>query len=312
MNNTRPQRKSPRSPAEPQPQSIRRGGGRAAGGPDVTRSPRSPLLQWDGARPRHIDRVLAEQPPGLWPFLPAGYPSLQATAALLRAFARLPIRGVELGFPFSDPIADGPVIQHAFSEALAHRVRVNDVFNLAASVRREVNYPLLAMVSVSIVSRIGSRAFAQRAAAAGFDGLIVPDVSLEVAPELAEHATAAGLRLSMLIAPTTPPRRQRRIAKITRGFLYYVSVQGTTGERSALPQELKARVAALRAGTRRPVLVGFGISTPVHVRDVCSYADGAIVGSAIVRRITKSSQKHRKEAAIVKEVVEYVRSMSSA
>ncbi len=234
-----------------------------------------------------IDRVLADEPPGLWPFLAAGYPNLDATASMLRAFGKLPIRGVELGFPFSDPIADGPVIQHAFSEALSGGIRVQSIFDMAASVRDSVDYPLLAMVSASIVYRIGMQTFVTLARAAGFDGLIVPDISLEEAPTMADCVGEAGLRLSMLIAPTTPPQREQRIAEVAGGFLYYVSVQGTTGERGALPSDLQAHVAELRSGTGLPVIVGFGISTRQHVRDVCDFANGAIVGSAIVRTITE-------------------------
>ncbi len=253
--------------------------------------PERPRRQGPGPKPgpaadNRIDRALADQPPGLWPFLAAGYPDLDTTAAMLRALAKLPIRGVELGFPFSDPIADGPVIQQAFSEALHQGVRVGQIFDLVAAVRDEIDFPLLAMVSASIVYRLGLKVFVGRAREAGFDGLIVPDLSLEEAPELAKHAEQQGLRLVMLIAPTTSPEREKRIAQVAGGFLYYVSVQGTTGERTALPDDLADHVTELRQGTGLPVLVGFGISKPEHVRDVCSFADGAIVGSAIVRRIT--------------------------
>ncbi len=233
------------------------------------------------------------RPPGLWPFLAVGYPSLDATAALLRRLNSLPIRGVELGIPFSDPIADGPVIQRAFTEALASGVKVREVFEMVASVRSEIEYPLLAMVSASIVYRRGVESFVTQAKAAGFDGLIVPDISLEEAPNLSAATRAAGLRLSMLIAPTTPPERRHRIAEAASGFLYYVSVQGTTGERTALPKDLADEVKAIReCGTgilpvrSLPVVVGFGISRPEHVRQVCQFADGAIVGSALVRRMT--------------------------
>jgi tryptophan synthase alpha chain len=253
-----------------------------------------------------IDRALTGAPPGLWPFFPAGYPDIDTTAAILRGIAHLPIRGVELGFPFSDPIADGPVIQHAFSHALARGIRVADIFEMVTQVRRDADYPLLAMVSASIVYRIGVTAFVSRAQAAGFDGLIVPDTSLEEAPDLAQVANKAGLHVSMLIAPTTEPDREVKIAKVTGGFLYYVSVQGTTGERGALPSDLKDHVARLRSATGLPVIVGFGISTRQHVTDVCAFADGAIVGSAIVRRITQLISADRTRDKVVSEVVRLV------
>jgi len=253
-----------------------------------------------------IDAVLRDEAVGLWPFLAAGYPSLDTTAGMLRAFVKLPIRGVELGFPFSDPIADGPVIQQAFCEALADGIRVKDIFRMVREVRQEVDYALLAMVSASIVYRIGVDRFVGEAASAGFDGLIVPDVSLEEAPELAKCVEGAGLRLSMLIAPTTPPDREKRIAEVASGFLYYVSVQGTTGARQALPADLREHVVELRGGTGLPVVVGFGISTPEHVREVCGVADGAIVGSAIVRRIQQDVGEGKTLEGIVEDLSQFV------
>lgn len=253
-----------------------------------------------------IDQALRSRPPGLWPFLAAGYPSIGATEVILRRMGSLSIRGVELGFPFSDPIADGPVIQNAFTHALAAGTRVADIFEMVRDVRDEVAYPIVAMVSVSIVYRMGVESFVERARSAGFDGLIVPDLALEEAPQLATCAAAAGMRLSMLIAPTTPPERQARIAKLAGGFLYYVSVQGTTGQRAALPVDLSDHVQQVRAETGLPVVVGFGISTPEHVREVCGYADGAIVGSAIVKRITDALQTGADEAQVVEQVARFV------
>lgn len=253
-----------------------------------------------------IDKTLRDQSPGLWPFLPVGYPSLEATADMLRAFAGLPIRGVELGLPFSDPIADGPVIQEAFTWSLEHGTRLSAIFDMIASVRGEVPYPILAMGSASIIYRIGVDSFVARARTAGIDGLIVPDISLEEALILAGAVDQAGLRLSMLIAPTTPADRQARIAKLASGFLYYVSVQGITGQRKSLPADLMDHVAQVRSATGLPVIVGFGISTPSHVADVCGFADGAIVGSAIVSRITAQLSEGRSESEIVRSAADFV------
>lgn len=253
-----------------------------------------------------IDAAFANRPPGLWPFLAAGYPSLETTAALLQRLNSLPVRGVELGIPFSDPIADGPVIQHAFSHALASGVKVREVFQMVASLRAQISYPLLAMVSASIVYRRGVEEFAAEAHMAGFDGLIVPDISLEEAPALASAAARENLRLSMLVAPTTPPERRRQIAQAATGFLYYVSVQGTTGERAALPVALADEVRTLKKESSLPVLVGFGISRPDHVREVCRFADGAIVGSAIVHRMADGAQSSRGEAEILDDVAHFV------
>jgi tryptophan synthase alpha chain len=253
-----------------------------------------------------IDVALTTRPPGLWPFLAAGYPSLDATAATLRALAKLPIRGVELGFPFSDSIADGPVIQHAFSRALATGVHVDAIFDTIAAARREIDYPLLAMVSASIVYRFGVERFISKAGAAGFDGLIIPDLSLEEAPGMAKTVEGAGLRLSMLIAPTTSPEREKQIAEVASGFLYYVSVQGTTGERRALPTDLPDHVGRLRKATGLPVLVGFGIGTPQQVHQICGFANGAIVGSAIVRKITTALDAGRSAEAMIEATVQFI------
>lgn len=257
-----------------------------------------------------IDTALSSSPPGLWPFLPAGYPDISFTGALLRAMKELPIRGVELGFPFSDPIADGPVIQAAFTTALEKGLRVQQIFDAVRSARTDgVAYPIVAMVSASIVYRLGVETFVGRAAEAGFDGLIIPDLSLEEAPKLAASCDKAGLRLCMLAAPTTPPDRLRRIAEISSGFLYYVSVQGVTGQRDALPSDLDSQVRQIKAASGLPTLVGFGISNPEHVKTVRGFADGAIVGSAIVRRIASQVEVRDPTHTILRDTVEYVCSL---
>lgn len=258
-----------------------------------------------------IDTALSNSPPGLWPFLPAGYPDISFTGALLRAMKDLPIRGVELGFPFSDPIADGPVIQAAFTAALEKRLRVEQIFDAVRSARTDgVSYPIVAMVSASIVYRLGVETFVVRAADAGFDGLIIPDLSLEEAPTLAAAGNKAGLRLCMLAAPTTPADRLRRIAEISSGFLYYVSVQGVTGQRDALPPDLEVHVRQIKAASGLPTLVGFGISTPEHVKTVCEFANGAIVGSAIVRRIATLMTAGEPLDKALTETVDLVRSLA--
>jgi len=264
----------------------------------------------DSTTKNRIDIALADQPPGLWPFLAAGYPDLETTAAMLKALDELPIRGVELGIPFSDPIADGPVIQRAFSEALAAGLKLREVFEMVSALRGAIRYPLLAMVSASIVYRVGIETFVKKASEAGFDGLIVPDISLEEAPRLTEAAAGAGLRLSMLIAPTTPAERRERIAEVSSGFLYYVSVQGTTGARASLPADLKTNVCELKDATSSPVLVGFGIGNASQVREVCGYADGAIAGSAIVRKITELYEQGKTGSALVSEVTACIRALA--
>ncbi len=254
----------------------------------------------ENASSNRIDRSLADHPPGLWPFLPAGFPDLATTGELIRACADLPVRGLEIGLPYSDPIADGPVIQDAFATALQRGVTVQQVFECVGQARAAIQVPLIAMVSASIVYRIGLDAFVGRAAEAGFDGLIIPDLSLEEAPRVTEQTSAAGLRLPMLVAPTTSPERRKRIGDAASGFAYYVSVQGTTGERDALPADLEPRVAEVRRQTGLPTIVGFGISSPQRVAEVCRFADGAIVGSAIVRRLAEWSRAGQSRDELVR------------
>ncbi|MBN1490764.1 MAG: tryptophan synthase subunit alpha [Phycisphaerae bacterium] len=246
---------------------------------------------------------------GLLPYITAGFPSLAATAEVLRRVDALGVAGVEVGFPYSDSIADGPVIQTSFTRALERNLKVDEVFRTIAEVRRTVTMPLVAMVSFSIVTRIGVDRFFERASAAGFDGLIMADLSLEEAPRVAEQAAARHLRLIMLTAPTSSAERRERIARIATGFIYYMSVAGTTGERDRLPDDLIDNVRQLREIGRKPVVVGFGISRPEHVRSVCSVADGVIVGSAIVRRMLDVVDAGGDECAVADAVEACVRDL---
>ena len=223
----------------------------------------------------------------LLPFITAGYPSIEATGALLRKFDAIGLRACELGIPFTDPIADGPTIQASYSDALAAGVTLEKILNMVRDYRSVGGkMALLAMVSYSIVFRRGPEAFAADVSAAGLDGLIVPDLPLDESAPMEEIADAAGLALVLLLAPTTPTPRRQEIARHSRGFIYFISVAGITGERTELPAETIQAVAELRRHTDTPVCVGFGISNPQTVAEVCRVADGAIVGSAIVHRVT--------------------------
>jgi tryptophan synthase alpha chain len=221
------------------------------------------------------------------PFVPAGYPDLQTTAALLPALERAGANIIEVGIPFSDPIADGPTIQAAFTAALAKKLKLADVFGTIRAARPTVSIPLVAMVSYSIVFRYGVERFAQTAKECGFDGLILPDLPPPEAEAICAKVQSAGLDTILLVAPTTTEARRREIARLSSGFLYYLSVTGITGERDQLPPDLAANVSNLKSLTERPVCVGFGVSTAQHVAQLASVADGAIVGSAIVKRITQ-------------------------
>ena len=225
----------------------------------------------------------------LLPFLTAGYPNLDATGAILHEMEARGVRICELGVPFSDPIADGPVIQASYTEALAAGITSDKILDTVARYRRDGGtMALLAMISYSIVFRHGVESWLCSARAAGLDGVIIPDLPLNESSSLQPLAISHGLCSVMLIAPTTPPDRRLAIARASRGFIYYVSVAGITGERAALPEATIAGVRELRTHTDTPICVGFGISRPDMVQTGCQVADGAIVGSAIVRRITDS------------------------
>lgn len=222
---------------------------------------------------------------GLVPFLPAGFPNLETTAACLRALERGGASVIEVGIPFSDPIADGPVIQEAFTAALARKIRVADVFATISSVKSELTTPLVAMVSYSIVFRYGVEKFSADAKSAGFAGLILPDLPPPEAQRICAIVRGAGLDTVLMVAPTTSLDRRKQIAELSSGFVYYLSVAGITGERDQLPPDLTDQVRELRALTDRPVCVGFGIHKPGHLAQLSGIADGAIVGTAYVRRM---------------------------
>jgi len=257
---------------------------------------------------RIFDQLHADGRKGLMPFVTAGFPDMDATGAILPAVEKAGASIVELGFPFSDPIADGPVIQSSMTDALASGATPESIFRAVADVRERLSIGLVAMVSYSIVYRIGVERFIDTAAAAGLDGFIFPDLPLEEAGALREPVHAAGLTCSLLVAPTTPADRAKRIAEASSGFVYVVARTGITGEQDKAPEGLGDRVAVLREATDLPIAVGFGISRPEHVAAVVEHADAAIVGSALVRRI--GEHRDRPPAEIAERVGAYVRELT--
>jgi tryptophan synthase alpha chain len=217
----------------------------------------------------------------LMPYLMGGYPDLDASLEAGRAAAAAGADLLELGIPFSDPLADGPVIHAAATAALARGATPHGVLRVCEGLAERV--PVVLMVYVNVVLTAGAKAFALRAAAAGASGLIVPDLPHEEAGEVRAACDAEGLALVPLVAPTTTPERVAEIGADARGFVYTVSLTGTTGERGELPPGLPETVARVRAATDVPVAVGFGISTLEQARAVADLADGVIVGSRLVR-----------------------------
>lgn len=229
----------------------------------------------------------------LMPFVCAGHPAPGDTPQLLHALERGGASVVEIGFPFSDPIADGPVIAAAMHEALQKGVTPASVCAQVAAARAAgLSLGVVAMVSISIVHRVGIPAFVAMAKSAGIDGLIVPDVPLDEAAVLVGPTRDAGLSLSLLVAPTSPPERAAQIAALCSGFVYILARAGITGTGAEVDTApLAARISQLRQATDLPLAVGFGVSTPKHVHDVVhgAGADAAIVGSALVKRLTAAA-----------------------
>jgi tryptophan synthase alpha chain len=245
----------------------------------------------------------------LMPFISAGYPNLATTTAVLPALQAAGADLIEIGFPFSDPIADGPTIQESYTIALSQKLKVGDIFRTIAIARASLTLPLVAMVSYSLVYRYGLDRFITDAKQAGFDALLLPDLPPSEAQVVQQTVRAGGLETVFLVAPTTSPQRQAEIAKLSSGFVYYMSISGITGERDTLPAELTANIRAIKRITDKPVCVGFGISKREHIQQLSGVADGAIVGSAFVKRMTQFASKGPE--AVASAVADYCRELRS-
>lgn len=248
----------------------------------------------------------------LLPYITAGYPDVGTTLEILKRIDTRRCACVELGIPFSDPIADGPVIQASFSRALDSGFKLDALFDALHDAHGQIHIPLVAMVSYSIVYRRGADAFLKRATEAGIDGLIIPDLAIEEVDDLAAAAQEHDCPLIMIIAPTTGDTRRRRILGVSQPFIYYQSLAGVTGERNRLPADLNDNISRLKHETDKPICVGFGISQPAHVAAVCRSADGAIVGSAIVRRINEAVDRGAGSDEIASQVGSFVDELCSA
>jgi tryptophan synthase alpha chain len=218
----------------------------------------------------------------LMPYMMGGFPDQASSLAVAAAYVEAGADLVELGVPFSDPLADGPTIHAAATDALAAGATLESTLEICASVSERI--PVVLMVySNMVLAHGGAAEFAHRAAAVGVAGAIVPDLPLDEADAIREALSGAGLALVPLLAPTTPPERRARICAAAQGFVYVVSSMGTTGERQRLPRDLAELVASTKAEAEVPVAVGFGIGTPAQAAEVGEIADGVIVGSRLVR-----------------------------
>lgn len=240
------------------------------------------------ANPNRIDAAFARlkerKQKAFIPYLAAGVPGQRETVELVLELEKLGADIIELGYPFSDPMADGVVNQAAANRALELGTDADAYLAMVEGVRRQSQIPIVVFTYVNPLFRIGFEAFARRAKAAGVDGFLLVDVPVEEADEYLKVTRSLGLCFIFLAAPTTTPERLGRVLKESSGFLYYISRTGITGERDAFQSDFEAKLAKVKAASNLPVVVGFGISTPGHVRTVCALADGAVVGSALVRR----------------------------
>jgi tryptophan synthase alpha chain len=261
-----------------------------------------------------IDRVFAalraENRKALMPFVTAGDPDVAFTAAVLRELVARGAGLCEVGIPYSDPIADGPVIQASYTRALDKGVKLEAILTMLGETTPQLAAPAVTMVSYAIVYRHGPEKYCDDVRAAGVAGLIVPDLPVEESPALATICGERQLSLVQLVTPTTPRDRAVRICETSTGFVYYVSVAGITGERTQLPPELVDNVGWLREQTKLPICIGFGISTPEHVQLLAPVADGLIVGSAVVRRIAAAADQPRDK--VLKDVGDYLSSLVAA
>jgi tryptophan synthase alpha chain len=255
-------------------------------------------------------KLRTENRKALMPFVTAGDPDLRFTADVLRELVRRGCHLCEVGIPYSDPIADGPVIQASYTRALAHQIKLADILAMLGEVAPKVAAPLVTMVSYAIVYRHGLEKYVDEACERGVAGLIVPDLPVEESAQLAKVCSRCDLSLIQLVTPTTPRDRAVRITETSTGFLYYVSVAGITGERTAIPPELVENVGWLRTQTDLPICIGFGISHPEHVKLLAPVADGLIVGSAIVRRVAAAANEPRDK--VLREVGDYVAQLLAA
>ncbi len=244
-------------------------------------------------------------------FLTAGFPDLKKTAEYAAGFERAGVDILELGFPFSDPLADGPTIQYSSEKALEKGVTIESVFQLLGGLRKQgLRLPVIFFSYFNPILAYGTKHFARRAVRAGFDGVLVPDLPPEEEPFFQRECRKQGLSRVLLIAPTTSKERARALAARSEGFIYYVSLRGVTGARSRIPKDIHTHLTSLKKMTKKPLLIGFGISTPEQASHVAALSDGAIVGSAIVDRIRKSGGSAGPVLKYIRQMVRAVKRQS--
>ena len=255
-----------------------------------------------------FDALRREQRPGLVTYTTAGDPDLSRSADILRALDRAGADVLEVGVPFSDPLADGPVIQRATERALAAGGNLRATLEIIKKVRRDVKAPIVVFSYANPLFRMGIAEFAAQASSAGVDGVLALDLPIEEAGAFQSTMDASGLDTIFLLSPTTTDQRIEKAAKLGRGFLYGISRLGVTGARDEVASGAEAMVRRIRAFTSMPIALGFGIARPEHVAEVGGFADAAVVGSALVALIAKESGSPQ----MIERVEDYVRSLRAA
>lgn len=254
-----------------------------------------------------FERLRQSHTPGLVTYVTAGDPDLPRSREILIALARGGADVIEVGVPFSDPIADGPAIQRASERALRAGGNLSATLDLVASVRKDIQAPLVLFTYVNPVLRLGVDDFVNRAGAAGVDGVLLLDLPIEEAEPTRRALDAHGIDQIFLVSPTTTDERLKEAARLGRGFLYAISRLGVTGTRDVVATTAKPLVDRIRAATSLPVALGFGVSTPDHVKEIVGFADAAVVGSAIVQQIAKSAENGGNPAAEVERFVRWLK-----
>ena len=254
---------------------------------------------------RRFDDLRKAGRTGFVAYITAGDPDLNTTHQVVLELDRRGVDVLELGVPFSDPLADGPVIQEASQRALAAGATLEGVLSMVADVRAETEIPIVLFTYYNPIHRYGVERFVKRAADVGVDGVLMLDLPPEEGGDYKAQMDEHGLDTIFLVTPTTRDDRMKLIASHTRGFVYYVSRTGVTGERDSLADEIQNKVSAICQYTDMPIAVGFGISTPEHVSEIARYADAVVVGSAIVRRMGEFQH----DADLVAKVGDFVGSL---
>lgn len=240
-------------------------------------------------------------------FITAGDPSLKITEELVLAFEKNGVDIVEIGMPFSDPLADGPTIQESYQRSLKNHTTLAAILKTIKNIRRRSQIPIALMTSYNPIFHFGEEKFVARAKEAGIDGVIIPDLPPEEAQKLIKSARKNRFSTIFFISPTTTQNRAKKTIAASTGFIYYVSVTGVTGSRKSIPQDLKKNILLAKRLTNKPICAGFGISTPSQVQEVCRVADGVIIGSAIVQKIAQNAG----QKDLVKNVAGFVKKMSA-